>query len=178
METYSKDALEKVLLTIDEEAWLELGETATKYPAIIVGGSVFMLFGLTERPATHDIDILEADKRISDILARYGMINSRAAAFLDSLPYNFEKRLKPIALETKVISYLTPSLEDLTVMKLYGWRPNDIVDITSPKTLTAIDWDLLDKLVYDADEAQASALSERAYKEMVSIYERYRREHR
>ena len=63
-------------------------------------------------------------------------------------------------------------------MKLYGWRPNDIADLTSKSFLDRVDWDLLDRLVYGDDEARASALTPRRYEEMVSIYEEYRKEYR
>ena len=54
-------------------------------------------------------------------------------------------------------------------------RPNDIEDLESPAMLDAIDWDMMDHLVYGKDEAMASALSQRRYDEMASEYERYAR---
>ena len=68
---------------------------------------------------------------------------------------------------------MTPSTEDLVVMKLYAERPNDVQDIDAAAERGAIDWQLLDRLVYDQDESKASALSERRYQEMVGSYERF-----
>lgn len=65
----------------------------------------------------------------------------------------------------------------IVVMKLFACRPPDIADLASPKTLAALDWDLLEHLVRDEDEARSSVLSERRYREMVAAYERYRGEH-
>lgn len=62
-------------------------------------------------------------------------------------------------------------------MKLFGWRPNDRQDLESPAMLEAIDWGKLNRLVFSPDEAMASALSPRRYREMVSIYEDYGRRH-
>lgn len=150
-----------------------MGEPAARFPVVIVGGSAFMLRDLTKRPATHDIDILQADGHVKNILFRYRMINSAVSAYMDQIPYNFEDRLVELPLECKAIQWLTPSLEDLVVMKLYAWRSNDEEDITSEAVLGNIDWTLLDYLVRSEDEAKASALSERRYREMVFIYERY-----
>lgn len=173
MQMFGKHELEETLERIDEEAFLELGEVAVRLPVVIVGGSAFMLRDLTKRPATHDIDILQADTRIKEVLKRYKLINSAVAAYMDQIPYNFEDRLYELNISSKAIRWLTPSLEDLVVMKLYAWRPNDIDDVTNEAVLSRIDWELLDKLVHDDNEAKASALSERRYNEMLSIYEGY-----
>lgn len=108
----------------------------------------------------------------------YPSVNGAVSAYADEIPYNFEDRLVDIELETKAVIFKTPSPEDLAVMKLYAWRPNDIADLTSPSFLEKLDWNLLDQLVHDKNEAQASALSMRRYREMVDTYERYREEYR
>ena len=59
-------------------------------------------------------------------------------------------------------------------MKLYAWRPNDISDLTSPLVLQAMDWKLLDHLVLSEDEAKASSIIDRRYREMVDVYQRYK----
>lgn len=173
-----KSRLENLLLSIDEEAALSLGSTEEKPRVVIAGGSAFMLHDVTRRPATHDVDILSADERIRAFLERYPEVNGAISAFCDSIPYNFEDRLVPIPLDTTAVVFLTPSLEDLAVMKLYAWRPNDQADLTSPLFLERIDWKLLDHLVYSPDEAQASSLVPRRYREMVATYEQYREEYR
>lgn len=172
---YDRAKLSEVLKTIDEEAELVLGVPARPYRVVIVGGSAFMLNGLTRRQTTHDIDVLEAALKLKPILARYRMVNSAVSAYLDTLPYNFEDRLVKLPVKGKVVEFLSPSLEDLAVMKLYAWRPNDQADLTSPEVIASMDWDLLDKLVNDPDEAAASVLSERRYQEMLVAYREYRR---
>jgi hypothetical protein len=44
-------------------------------------------------------------------------------------------------------------------------------------TLARLDWDKLDKLIYDPNEARGSALIERRYNEMVSTYEDFKRKY-
>lgn len=174
---YGRERLEKLLLTIDEEATLSLGERGRRYPVVIVGGSAFLLRDLTSRPATHDVDVLSCHAALRDVLANYAAVNGAVSAYADHIPYNFEDRLVSLDLPTKTIDFLTPSIEVLAVMKLYGWRPNDQQDLESPAMLDKIDWEKLDHLVYDSDEAIASALSPRRYREMVSLYEEYARRH-
>lgn len=170
--------LRETLLSIDEEAWLTFGEPQTKMDVIVAGGCAFILQEMTSRRVTHDIDVLDADARLRSILGGYFAVNGAVAAFSDSIPYGYEDRLVEIIPDTKCVRFLVPSLEDLIVMKLYAWRPNDITDLSNNRVLSAIDWTQLDYLVYDDDEAKASCLSERRYREMLAIYERYKEEHR
>ena len=174
---YGKERLTKLLLAIDEEATLLLGDQNERFPVIIVGGSAFLMHDLTNRPTTHDVDVLSCHAALRTILANYAAVNGSVAAYADHIPYNFEDRLVKLELPTKTIDFITPSVEDLAVMKLYGWRPNDQQDLTSEAMLDAIDWQKLDRLVYDPDEAMASALSPRRYREMVGVYEDYAKEH-
>ena len=177
MEEYGKERLVELLLTIDEEATLLLGGQGKRYPVVIVGGSAILLHDLTNRPTTHDIDVLSCHAALRDVLANYAAVNGAVAAYADQIPFNFEDRLVRLDLPTETVDFMTPSIEDLAVMKLYGWRPNDQQDLESPAMLDAIDWDKLDRLVRDPDEAAASALSPRRYREMVGIYEDYARRH-
>ena len=174
---YSKEKLVELLLTMDEEATLLLGRDGQRYPVVIVGGSAFLLHDLTNRPTTHDVDVLSCHEALRGVLANYAAINGSVSAYADQIPYNFEDRLVRLDLPTETVDFLTPSVEDLAVMKLYGWRPNDQQDLESPAMLAAIDWEKLDRLVLDPDEAMASALSPRRYWEMASIYEDYARRH-
>ena len=57
-------------------------------------------------------------------------------------------------------------------MKLYSWRRQDQIDLTSPKMLAELDLDLLERLIYDENEAKASSLTSLAYRRMVEVYER------
>lgn len=174
----SKAELQRTLLLIDEEFFLTYGTPNPKPIVVIVGGSAFMLLDLTNRPATANIDVLQSNDTVRSIMSSYPVANERVSAYLDQIPYNFEDRLIEIPLRTSAIRFMTPSLEDLAVMKLYAWRQNDIADLTSPNFLGKLDWDLLDHLVNDPDEAQASALSERRFREMRDLYKQYREAYR
>lgn len=167
------ERLTKLLLDLDEEARLVFGCLEKKMPLIIVGGSAFILNRLTKRPVTHDVDILSADRRLMGIVAAYPELNGNAAAFCDTVPCNYEDRLVSLDLPTTTVAYFVPSLEDLAVMKLYAWRPNDIDDLTNTDFLAKVDWEKLDHLVMDAGEARASCLSDRRYNEMLATYRRY-----
>ena len=172
---FENEALKRMLLDVDEEAFLALGPLPVRPKVVIVGGSALMLRDLTSRPATHDVDVLEADAELERIFSHYPAINASVAAHADEIPYNFESRLTRLDLPTQLIDYLTPSLEDLVVMKLYAWRPNDIADLTSSALLAALDWELLEHLVYDEDESRASTLSERRWHEMTLAYEQFKK---
>lgn len=162
-----------ILLGIDEEASLVLPPSPTNPNVVIVGGSAFMLRDMTCRPVTDDIDVFQVDAAVRDIISRYPQVNGAVAAYCDQIPYNFQDRLVPLEIGAKRIKFLTPSLEDLAVMKLYAWRPNDISDLTSTHFLNAVDWGLLHDLVYSDEEAHASALSERRWREMTATYKEY-----
>ncbi len=174
---YGKDRLTELLLSIDEEASLLLNADGRRYPVVIVGGSALLLHDLTSRPATHDIDVLSCHTALRDVLSKYAAVNGAVAAYADQIPFNFEDRLVKLDIPTRIVDFMTPSAEDLAVMKLYSCRPNDIEDLESPAMLAAIDWDVMDRLVYGKDEAAASALSRRRYDEMASAYEKFARRH-
>lgn len=165
------------LLSIDEEASLTFGQPSRKFDVVIAGGSAFMLHDITKRPVTHDIDILSMDRRLAEIISHYPEVNGAMSAFLDCIPYNYEDRLIELPLVTNAIRYYTPSLEDLAVMKLYAWRPNDISDLTSREFLDRIDWDILHHLIFDPEEARASSPSDRLYGELIAAYQKLRKEH-
>ncbi len=169
-----RDALEQTLLDIDEEAYLTLGAISPKPKVVIVGGAAFMLRGLTRRAVTHDIDIFSAEQAAREIISHYPQANGAVAAYMDQIPYNFEDRLESLGLDTKAIDFMAPSTEDLAVMKLYAGRPNDIQDLESAASGGFVDWDALEHLVYSDDEAKASVLSERSYREMTDAYESYK----
>ena len=132
---------------------------------------------LTSRQMTHDVDLLLADARLSEIISHYHALNSNVSAYVDSIPYNFDNRLVKLDLTTRLIDYFVPSVEDMAVMKLYGWRENDQEDLNSPEFISQLNWNLLDELVFSEDEAQASMLVERRYKEMRDLYINYAEEH-
>lgn len=114
-----------------------------------------MVHEITKRPVTHDIDVLFMDRRLAEIISHYPEVNGAMSAFLNCIPYNYEDRLIELPLVTNAITYYTPSLEDLAIMKLYAWRPNDISDLTSKEFLDRVDWDILHRLIFDPEEARA-----------------------
>lgn len=170
----NREELIDLLLSIDEEVSLVFPDLPKRTSAVIVGGSAFVLRDLTRRPSTYGIDVLQADDAIRHVIQNYPEVNSAVAVYMDHIPYNFEDRLVLLPLETKTVDCFTPSLEDLVVMKLYAWRPNDISDLESPETLRRINWERLDYLVYSEDEARASVLTPARYEEMVGLYEQYK----
>ena len=127
MNTFSQERLKNLLLEIDEEIELEIG-AGKRYSIVIVGGAAFMLSNLTDRNATHDVDVLRADKAVQGVLARHRQFNTQVQVYADKLPKGFEERLVRIP-----IDFFRPSTEDLAVMKLYSWRKQDQIDLTSPK---------------------------------------------
>lgn len=135
-----------------------------------------MLNDVTNRSVTHDIDVFEADRCLREIIARYSEVNGMAVAYCNQMPFNYENRLIPLEIGAHFIRYFTPSLEDLAVMKLYAYRPNDIVDLHSRAFIDRLDWDLLERLIFDEGEALASSPSERSYQEMVCAYRQYKKE--
>lgn len=171
MNTYSRERLRELLLEIDEEVELEVG-LGKRYSVVIVGGAAFMLADLTGRNATHDVDVLRADEAIQGVLARHRQLNTQVQVYADRLPKGFEGRLVRISLETTAVDFFRPSAEDLAVMKLYSWRKQDQIDLTSPKMLAELDLGLLERLIYDENEAKASSLTFLAYRRMVEAYER------
>ena len=153
--------LVKALLDVDEEVFLLHGEINPHPTVVIVGGAAFLL--------------RVADSVVRQVMASYPNINGAVASYGDQIPYNFEDRLVPINIPSRTIDYMTPCTEDLAVMKLYASRPNDIQDIDGAAQRGLIDWELLEKLVYDHNEASASALSPNRYKELVYFYEQFKR---
>lgn len=171
-----KEELLTRLRAFDNEARISAVKILSKPQVVILGGSAFILLDKIER-ATYDIDVLTMPREFSDLIERYDM-NLGVSAYMDSLPYNYEDRLVSVDIEGSFLKYFTPSLEDLVITKLYAMRPSDEEDITSDRVLASLDWELLEKLVFDKNEAAASALVERRYKEMVHAFQEYKERYR
>ena len=139
MQRLNKENLKKTLLKIDEEFGLVDNTLKYKPVIMIVGGSAFILQDLSSRTITHDVDVLKFDASLKSILDKYNIINSQVKTYEDSLPYNYEDRLIILEIGAKNIEFISPSLEDLVVMKIYGSRPNDIQDINSKEVISKID---------------------------------------
>ena len=171
-----RDEIIHNLLRFDEEARIVLEKYSVKPKVVIMGGSAFILTEHLDR-VTHDIDVLSLPRELYYVLGIHNM-NQQVSAYVDNLPQNYENRLVSLELGETLLDYFTPALEDLVVTKLYSLRPQDSEDISSENVLRDINWELLEHLVYDEDEAQASKIVEHRYKEMVKNFEAYKKEHR
>lgn len=163
--------MRNVLLDIDDKV---AEERSGRHPSMTVaGGCAMILNGWSYRRYTDDIDVLDYDKDLNDMLKEFPQVNGNVNAYGDQIPYNYEDRLREMPIDTSTVSVLTPSLEDLAVMKLYAWRDKDIDDLTSNGTLSCLDWDLLDYLVTSDNEARASVLSDMTYQTLLYRYRDY-----
>lgn len=178
-ERYTQNDVIGELLEIDEEVFYELGADGRKYSVVLVGGSALMAMGATDRPDTGDIDVIHVDREIADIVGRHGCVNGAASAYVDRLPYNYEDRIVELPIETRAVEFLSPSPEDIAVMKLYACRGNDVADLTSEAFAAKVDMDLLEHLVMSPDEAAASRIADPeddfVLREMRDMFERYRK---
>lgn len=165
-----QEELMERLLRLDEDASLLFG-TSPRCRIIIVGGSALILMGRLSR-ATHNLDALSVPAQLMGLLERYD-INTAAEAYINNFPYNYEDRLLPISLPTKLIDYFTPCLEDMVVAKLCSNRDTDLHDIELPSVREHINWNLLEHLALDENEAHASALNDRCYEEFLFHYRNY-----
>ena len=163
------------LRALDEEVSL-LYPDAERINLVIVGGGALVLMEYISR-STHDIDALSVSHKIQDLMNQYD-INTLVQTYINNFPYNYEDRLKPIPLESRIINYYTASLEDIIIAKLYSYRDRDIADICAPRVLESVDWELLHHLAFDENEAQASALNEYRYREFLERFSEYERKYR
>jgi len=108
-------------------------------------------------------------------------LNFQCSAFMENIPYNYEDRLQKIRIATKAIDFYSPCPEDLAIMKLFRWEKRDIQDLTSPRFLNKLNWELLDKLANDPDEIRASRIAEPEKDRRLIIffenYAQYRKEY-
>ena len=155
---------------LDMEAFATVGTPHT-YKMIIVGGSGLILLGVISR-ATQDIDALEASPEIRHLLSKYDA-NLRVSTYINNFPYNFEDRLVLLPVGGRKIKFYSCSLEDIVVAKLYSSRDTDRQDLISENVLKNLDWERLKHLALDEDEARASALNERRYRDFLYDYEEY-----
>ena len=164
-----KDILER-LEKMDMESFVTI-DTPHMYQMVIVGGSGLVLLGTISR-ATQDIDALQASPEIRHLLEKYDA-NLRVSAFINNFPYNFEDRLHKLPVGGRKIIFYAASLEDIVIAKLYSDRNTDRQDIISKSVLENIDWDRLEHLAMDDDEAKASALNEHRYRDFLIDYHEY-----
>ena len=159
------------LLKLDEEICDRYGDDF-KIEIVVVGGSGFLLGSYISR-STLDIDLYGLVYIDTSILEKYNM-NTNVNAFSMMEPYNYRDRLVKIDdIQTKVINYYRFSLEDLVVMKLSSTRGKDYDDITEDKIVSSLNWDLLEKIVYEECD---NSFNEKPYKELIERFEKYKKE--
>lgn len=156
---------------LDKEASLMLGRKK-HYKIVILGGSALVLQKWASR-STMDIDAINVPREINELLGKYD-INTRAEAFLDHAPFNFEDRMVPVAVGGRVLDFYTLSLEDLIVTKLCSVRDTDWADTEAESVVNNLNWDLLEVLATSPNELKASILSEREYSEFYDRYQSYK----
>jgi hypothetical protein len=133
MNNFGKTELFNLLYELDSmlECHVEL---------IICGGAAGILVHNFSR-GTMDIDILSSLPKLSvfknaciKIAEKYGMseswINDGAKGCVNYLPSDFEKRLIVLPGNFKNLSAFVLSRQDLLIMKLSAFRPEDIQDIS------------------------------------------------
>ncbi len=166
----NQDSILERLNKLDMEAFTTI-DTPQTYKMIIVGGSGLVLLGVISR-ATQDIDALEASPEIRHLLSKYDA-NLHVSTYINNFPYNFEDRLVRLPVGGRKIIFYSCSLEDIVIAKLYSPRAADRQDLISENVLKNLDWDKLRHLALDENEARASALNERRYRDFLCDYEEY-----
>ena len=136
------DQLLERLIKADEEASLIYEGEKILVP--IAGGANIILSGYG-RTVSHDIDILGVIPELVDILEKYDM-NTRIQAHLTLLPYNYEDRLIPVNIPTKVFDYRLLSPEDQLILKLDSDRDKDVEDRENPLFVAKINWEKLENI--------------------------------
>lgn len=170
-----KDLLRSIAY-IDAGTFAKYGTDSERSPVVIAGGSALILTGMTSRTTTHDMDILDCPPEAMEAISLDGLANLDVNVYINNVPYNYEDRLVTVVPGAS-LSFKVLSREDMAVMKLYGYafRGNDRQDLESEAFLDGLDWNLLDELIYGADEAYASQTSSTTYERLVDSYGDYRR---
>ena len=165
------EVLEK-LKELDKKVYRLYGDKQ-RISMVIVGGSAFLLGSYFLR-STLDIDLYGMPHISQSLLDEFDM-NTNVNAYSMMEPYNYQDRLVKIDIDTKVIDYYRFSLEDLVVMKLASNRGRDVKDIIEPDVLSSINWELLEKIVYEECD---NSFNDVAYKELIRKFEEYKKEYK
>lgn len=172
MISMNREDLIRQLLALDEEASL-LFNQAERINMVIVGGGALVLMEYISR-STHDIDVISVSHQMQDLMEQYD-INTRVQTYINNFPYNYEDRIQPINIKTRLIDFYTASLEDIVIAKLYSYRDSDYADISSPTVVNNINWELLHYLATSDEEAHASSMNEQCYQFFLQNYYEYER---
>ena len=168
---FDQDILKSKLKNCAKE--LELRYPGESFDIFMVGGVALMFFDNSSK-TTNDIDVIKvSDRKVWPILNNYSM-NSRVMAYSDSYSTDIEDRC--IFLEstsTNYIHFYVCSLEDIVAAKLGANRDKDIFDIRKQEVVSKINFNTLDKIVYE--ELKIDYFSEVRYKELLRTYSNYKK---
>lgn len=140
---------------------------------VLAGGGALMLLGHLSR-VTADMDALKCSPELLTLMEKYDINDRIWGPYGDHFPYNWEDRLVPLDVETKVVKCYSASLEDIVASKLCSDRSADGVDVRQPEMVAAINWELLEVA---AKEMALSQLNPRRYQGFLRNYESFRREY-
>jgi hypothetical protein len=162
----NKDDMKTRMLELDSLATLRFpGKT---FQCIIVGGGALLSLGLKAK-GTLDVDVLVAPRQLSDLFDQFDF-NTKVQSLSICFPFHYLDRIRKIEIGTKTIEFYTLSVEDLIVSKLYAYRKKDVEDLEDIIKSGQYDKTLLAQVVADA---KASALNDRAYHEMICLYNQH-----
>jgi len=127
-----------------------------RFEMTIVGSGALLLLGiLSPERATTDIDVLEASQEVAQFLDRYEM-NMDVHTFFYEFPDSWASRKMKLDFEGAVLDVFILSLEDLAISKLRAYRRQDQADLVDIATSGSLDWELLDRIIQNPLEVQAS----------------------
>lgn len=140
---------------------------------IVIAGSSSLILNKVNIMATIDIDILRiSDWLDKELLEQFDM-NTRVQCTEDCLPYNWEDRIKPLELNTKVIQYHLLSIEDAVCFKIAAYREKDKNHLAVKNLANQINWIRLKQC---AQEMELSALNQRNFQWFVHRYNQFVKE--
>lgn len=140
---------------------------------IVIAGSSSLILNKVNIMATIDIDILRiSDWLDKELLEQFDM-NTRVQCTEDCLPYNWEDRIKPLELNTKVIQYHLLSIEDAVCSKIAAYREKDKNHLAVKNLANQINWIRLKQC---AQEMELSALNQRSFQWFVHRYNQFVKE--
>ena len=157
-----KNELMKIINDLDRNMY------GNGYYVTLVGSSPLIYEGSVSSRLTNDIDYI--DTNIPNLNGTYGVMNNRAMTYIDSLPYNYEDRLRLVS-ELDNISIYAPSYEDHVVMKLIRYWSHDVIEITELVEKDLVDIEMLADLVYDFDESASAILADDTFRRLLDNFE-------
>lgn len=178
MKELTREDLINRLVEFDEEAYLRYADTnqGERFHIVVVGGGALLLSGMILR-ATHDMDAIDISPELRKFMEAYD-INTYVSAHMDTFAASYPDRVQPLPIPGRIIDFYSVALEDIIIGKLCAYRDHDIADITMPRVLGAVNWELLHDLAYSEDGVKGSMLNERRYQEFLFRFQEYERMYR